>query len=269
MSNKKDKEIQCFVIMPISKQAGYEENHFDLVYADIIKPAIDSAGMISIRADEVKNTNLIHLDILRKVIETPIAICDMSAKNPNVFYELGMRQAFDKPTVLIKDANTEAPFDISGLRYVTYDRGMGYREVLRAIDELKAALTDTYNKRDDRSEVNSLVRLLEISSPATLSNSDLSESEKQEEFHKLQFEEIHSAIRNLSKQQNKLLSLVNNRTVADEYMNKVLTTNTFAPYSTQSSTYDLLNKNLEIEKNHSPARGILDQEGLIKLNTEN
>ena len=268
MSNKKDQEIQCFVIMPISKQAGYEENHFDLVYADIIKPAIDSVGMTSIRADEVKNTNLIHLDILRKVIETPIAICDMSAKNPNVFYELGMRQAFDMPTVLIKDANTEAPFDISGLRYVTYDRDMGYREVLRAINELKAALTDTYNKRDDRSEVNSLVRLLEISSPATLSNSGLSESEKQEEFHKLQFEEIHSAIRNLSKQQNKILSLVNNRTAADKYMNHVLSTDTFTPYSTQTTTNDFLTKSIEIEKNSSQVRGVLDTEELIKLNND-
>lgn len=89
----KEEKITCFVIMPISDQAEYEPNHFTLVYQDIIIPAIEKAGMTPVRADETKNTNLIQLDIIRKVIESDIAICDMSSKNPNVFYELGMRQA--------------------------------------------------------------------------------------------------------------------------------------------------------------------------------
>ena len=106
-------KIECFVIMPISDQQGYDKDHFQLVYEDIIKPAVSLAGMIPVRADETKGSNLIQLDILRKVIKLPIAICDISAKNPNVFYELGMRQAFDMPTVILKDTNTDAPFDIA------------------------------------------------------------------------------------------------------------------------------------------------------------
>ena len=131
--NEKIETIDCFVIMPISNQINYEDNHFTLVYEDIIKPSIIDNNMKPIRADETKNTNLIQLDILKKIIQSPIAICDMSSKNPNVFYELGMRQAFDLPTVLLIDDETKVPFDISGLRYVIYKKDMSYRNVKMAI----------------------------------------------------------------------------------------------------------------------------------------
>ena len=134
--------------------------------------------MKSIRADETKNTNLIQLDILKRIIETPIAVCDMSSKNPNVFYELGMRQAFDMPTVLIKDESTNAPFDISGLRYVTYNKAMKHRDVIEAIQELTECIHDTYAKKDDKTEINSLIRLMEFSSPAILNPINISDTEK-------------------------------------------------------------------------------------------
>ena len=67
--NKKIESIDCFVIMPISNQINYEENHFTLVYEDVIKPSIIDNNMIPIRADETKNTNLIQLDILKNIIQ--------------------------------------------------------------------------------------------------------------------------------------------------------------------------------------------------------
>lgn len=59
-------EKECFVIMPIADQDGYEPDHFKLVYEDIIKIACNNAGFKPIRADDVKQTNLIHKDILQK-----------------------------------------------------------------------------------------------------------------------------------------------------------------------------------------------------------
>lgn len=196
--------VQCFVIMPISTQIGYEEGHFQLVYEDIIKPAIENAGMKAFRADESKNTNLIQLDILKNVIESPIAICDMSSKNPNVFYELGMRQAFDLPTVLLKDESTEAPFDISGLRYVTYKKSMKHRDVIKAVQELSNTLLDTYNKRDDRAEINSLIRLMELTAPAKLTQTELSDEARFEKLNELHLKEILSSIESLKDEHKQL-----------------------------------------------------------------
>lgn len=197
-------EVTCFVIMPISDQADYEPNHFTLVYQDIIIPAIKEAGMVPIRADETKNTNLIQLDIIRKVIESDIAICDMSSKNPNVFYELGMRQAFDKPTVLMIDDNTTPPFDVSSLRYVNYKKGLRYRDVKDAISSLAHTLRDTYDKKDDPSEINSLIRLMGLTLPAKLNHEEITAEDRTA----IQLSEISTAINNISKQQNSLANKV-------------------------------------------------------------
>ncbi len=209
MTKKQDTEkIQCFCIMPISNQAGYEDGHFQLVYEDIIKPCIENAKMEPFRADESKNTNLIQLDILKSVIASPMAICDMSARNPNVFYELGMRQAFDLPTVLIKDDETDAPFDINGLRYVTYQKDMKHRNVLKAKIELTNALEDTYEKRNDKTEINSLIRLLELTSPAKLESTEISEEVRHEKLNELHFKEILANIESLNNKQTDLYRLI-------------------------------------------------------------
>ncbi|QUM91232.1 hypothetical protein HWV03_21930 [Moritella sp. 36] len=204
MSAKEQETAQCFVIMPISSQSGYDDDHFKLVYEDIIKPSIIAAGLNPFRADETKNTNLIQLDILRNVIESEIAICDMSARNPNVFYELGMRQAFDLPTVLLRDEVTDAPFDVNGLRYVTYKKSMRHRDVVEAVKELTEAIKDTYAKRNDKSEINSLIRLMELASPATLNKVELSEEARYEKRNELHLKDIMSSIEHLSLNQNEI-----------------------------------------------------------------
>lgn len=196
----------CFVIMPISQQVGYGTGHFDFVYEDIIKPSIEATGMVPIRADETINTNLIQLDILRKVIGSDMAICDMSAKNPNVFYELGVRQAFDKPTVLMTDNITSAPFDVSSLRYVEYQEKMSYRDVKSAVERLTQALIETYVKQDDKSEINSLIRLMELTAPAQLNNVDITDEDRTA----LQIMELSTSVNHMQATQSRMLDLLSN-----------------------------------------------------------
>ena len=222
MSNsKKEQKTQCFVLMPISNQNGYLDNHFNLVYEDIIKPAIENNNMQPMRADETKNTNLIQLDILRKIIETPLAVCDMSAKNPNVFYELGMRQAFDMPTVLLIDNNTTAPFDVSGLRYVTYNKDMKHRDVIQTIKELSDNIKETYQQKDNKSEINSLIRLMELASPATLNQIDISDKEKIERLQELELFDIKASIHDLNNIQNQILLTLNQMKHNDNNYRKI------------------------------------------------
>lgn len=169
---EKDENKNCFVIMPISDCDGYEKGHFDHVYNDIIKPAIELADYEAIRADEVKETNLIHLDILKKLIDAPMAVCDLSTRNPNVLFELGIRQAFDRPVVLMQEKDTPRIFDIAPLRYLEYSKDMKYHEVLESQKSLKEAIEATKNTEKDSGNVNSIVKLMAISSPAALPNLD-------------------------------------------------------------------------------------------------
>ena len=174
----KEENKDCFVIMPISECEGYEKGHFTHVYEDIIKPAVDRTEYRAVRADEVKETNLIHLDILKKLIDAPIAVCDLSTRNPNVLFELGIRQAFDKPVVLIQEKGTQKIFDIAPLRYLEYSKDMKYHEVLESQKKIQEAIEATKAAENDSGNVNSIVKLMALSTPpANIPNLDGSNKE--------------------------------------------------------------------------------------------
>lgn len=171
-SNSKTKEEPlktCFVIMPISDVEGYPKGHFDRVYKHIIEPACRLVGYEPIRADETSKTNVIIVDILKNILASDMAICDLSARNPNVFYELGFRQAFNKKTVLMKDEKTDRPFDISAIRSFEYQSSLRIDLVNEAIEKLAKTLTETEAMTEE--ETNSLLKLLAINSPAKLPQS--------------------------------------------------------------------------------------------------
>ena len=170
---KKTPEKECFVIMPISDGEEYEKGHFRAVFEDIIKPAVVSAGFTPQRADDVQRANMIHLDILQRLLDAPICICDLSSRNPNVLFELGIRQAFDKPVVLIQETGTPKIFDISMLRIVEYSKEMKYRDVIEIQHSLTEAIVSTLSAESDAANVNSIIKLLSISTPASIPNLDI------------------------------------------------------------------------------------------------
>jgi hypothetical protein len=171
MSEKSKDEIKevkpsktCFVIMPISDVDGYDEGHFTRVYEYIIKPACKNAGFEPIRADDTSKANVIIVDILQKILKADMAICDISSRNANVFYELGFRQAFNKKTVLIRDNKTDMPFDISSIRTLSYNANLRIDEVNNSVSEITKALQETESAKEE--ELNSLLNLLSIEKAA-------------------------------------------------------------------------------------------------------
>ena len=108
------------------------------------------------------------MDILKNALNCEMAICDLSARNPNVFYELGFRQAFDKKTVLMIDDKTVRPFDISAIRSFIYDTSLRIDLVDKAIADLVKALKETQSMNEN--ETNSLLKLLAVEAPAKLPN---------------------------------------------------------------------------------------------------
>lgn len=157
---------KCFVIMPISDVDDYPNGHFNRVYEHIIIPACEQEGYEPIRADATSKSNVIIVDILKNILNCEMAICDLSSRNPNVFYELGFRQAFNMKTVLMKDEKTDRPFDISSIRSINYESSLRIDLVNKAISELAKALKET--KEMSEHEPNSLLKLLSIENPAKL-----------------------------------------------------------------------------------------------------
>lgn len=164
-SKPDEQPLECFVIMPISDPDGYDAGHFLRVYQDILKPACEQAGLKPIRGDEVRATNFIVVDIIQRLLEAPIVLCDLSNRNPNVLFELGLRQAFDKPVVLVQEEGTPRIFDVSGLRITNYRKERLYHEVISDQKAIREVLLDTIRENKGGKAVNSLMRLLSMTPP--------------------------------------------------------------------------------------------------------
>lgn len=194
VDEKSGKAKTCFVIMPIADHDSYDKGHFDRVYEYLIKPACDKAGYIPIRADDNKASNMIMFDILKKIMECDMAICDLSSKNANVFYELGLRQAFNKKTILITDGRESAPFDIAAFRYVRYNPSLRVDSVIIDTDSISEMLIET--EAAPENDVNSIVKLLQIQ-PAHVDKLQLN---AQESVFFDMFKTINQKISNLTSQ---------------------------------------------------------------------
>lgn len=166
----------CFVIMPISDPPGYEKGHFKHVYEDIIIPACEQAGFRAYRADDVKQSNLIHLDILQSLLDAPMAVCDLSSRNPNVLFELALRQAFDKPVALIQEEGTETIFDISLFRFTEYRKERSYRQVKNDQQQVAVTIRETFEAALRGDGINSIVRLLALCRAAELAEIDAAQA---------------------------------------------------------------------------------------------
>lgn len=173
----------CFVIMPFSDPDGYEKGHFRKIYDQILAPAIKDAGYTPHRVDEEVESTMIHGKLLHQLISAPMVLCDISSKNPNVLYELGIRHAFDKPVVLVQEEGQKHIFDISGLSTTEYRRFRRYDEVMEDRTNISNAIKRTAAAKDY--SIMSLVNLV----PAVMkSGKDITTEERisfsLEEFEK-------------------------------------------------------------------------------------
>ena len=148
---------QCYIIMPISDPEGYDEGHFKDVYKYLFDPAIRDAGYVPKRADDEKASNMIQVSIIRDIIESPMAICDLSSRNPNVLFELGIRQAFDLPVVLVQEKGTPRIFDIGTINTIDYGGELLHKDVLEDMKTITEAILQT---RDNTKGINSIIRFM-------------------------------------------------------------------------------------------------------------
>jgi len=112
-----------FVIMPFGKKKGADGSIYDfnVIYTQLIKPTLESAGFESFRADEESSSGDILTDMFQELLLADLCLVDMSIDNANVFYELGIRHAFRKRGMVhIQAGRAYMPFDIFNVRTIPY-----------------------------------------------------------------------------------------------------------------------------------------------------
>jgi hypothetical protein len=104
----------CFVMMPFG---GWNDRY----YQDIYVPAIKDASLEPVRADELFSTGSVMEQIWEEIGKAKVLMADLTDKNANVFYELGLAHAAKKPVVFTTARIEDVPFDLRHLRVITYD----------------------------------------------------------------------------------------------------------------------------------------------------
>ena len=104
----------CFVMMPFG-------SWFDRYYQEIYIPAIRDAGFEPVRADELFSTGSVVEQIWEEISKAKVLLADLTGKNPNVFYELGLAHAAIKPVVFTASKVDDVPFDLRHLRVIVYE----------------------------------------------------------------------------------------------------------------------------------------------------
>jgi hypothetical protein len=205
----------CGLVMPISAIDGYPETHWSDVRA-ILTEAIEVSGFQAQLVSTAEDVGTIHRRIVQNLHENPIIVCDVSGKNPNVMFELGMRLTFDKPVVIVKDDVTSYSFDTSPIEHVPYRRDLRYAQTIEFKRELARKISATHAKFIEDPTSTTFLKHFGSFTTGTLDKKEVSSQEYiLEQVKELLLSSVQTSERNqqaaLAKVMSDLANLINTR----------------------------------------------------------
>lgn len=168
-----ERRPNCGIIRPIAPTEGYSNNHWSDV-GEILAESIKSAGFEPRLVSEADSVAVIHGTIVQNIFEDSIIVCDVSSRNPNVMFELGMRLAFDKPVVIIKDDATNYAFDTGVIEHIPYPKSLHYHDIGIFKEKLRNKILNTIERAKDPNFSPFLKHFRNVSiTPQKLQNEDI------------------------------------------------------------------------------------------------
>jgi hypothetical protein len=109
----------CFYASPIGQPGSEQREHADAFQESLVEPAIAALDprMTVVRSDELPSSP-ITASVIEHVVHSQLVIADLSFHNPNVLYEVGVRDAHDKPFVLVSRAEDPIPSNLHDFRVI-------------------------------------------------------------------------------------------------------------------------------------------------------
>lgn len=152
---------RVFVVMQVGAKDSSERRRADEIYKFIIAPAVSDAGLEPYRADLDFSPGAITPKMLSELLNARVVIADLTGRNPNVFYELGITHSFARPLISIADSSSSLPFDAKDERIIElgeyppsglpYAQGEQAKAALK--ESLRIVLTDEYSPPSPLREV--------------------------------------------------------------------------------------------------------------------
>lgn len=110
----KKKRQTCFVIMPFSetsKEKEHTKRYWTKHYSSFLKPLIEEQPMLEAHRSQPLRGDIVN-QIIKDLLVCQVVVADLTDSNPNVYWELGVRQSFKHGTVTIAEEGTNLPSDI-------------------------------------------------------------------------------------------------------------------------------------------------------------
>ena len=105
----------CFILMPFGDEMVPIYNKIKEIIADDHK-------LICLRADDIYSAGIVIQEVWDNIQKAQIIVADITDKNPNVFYEMGLAHAINKNIIIIAQKEDDVPFDLRHLRVIIYDK---------------------------------------------------------------------------------------------------------------------------------------------------
>jgi len=110
--------LDVFFLSPIGDDGSPERDRADDVYMGIVEPACEARKLVAKRADHFDEPGRITRQVVEAIIEAKAVVADLTGRNANVYYELGIAHSFTRPTVLIADRASSLVFDVKDERTI-------------------------------------------------------------------------------------------------------------------------------------------------------
>lgn len=129
----------CFIMMPFSMDWSADVHR-------ILAEACRAAGVHPVRGDDLFTPTDILEDIWQSINAADFVIADITGRNPNVLYELGIAHALAKPVLILSKSATDIPIDLATRRVILYGQSQDlWREDLaRSISQAIAKVIEDY-----------------------------------------------------------------------------------------------------------------------------
>jgi hypothetical protein len=132
------RQNHCFYLSPFAEP-------FDSIYDGYVTPTFVNEGFSIVRADQLYGTEPIIEDIWTAINEASLIVADVTGRNPNVAYEIGIAHTVGKPVIMVTQNIADVPFDLRHLRCIVYaNHAEGYKQLqnklIATLRVLKAAL---------------------------------------------------------------------------------------------------------------------------------
>lgn len=112
---------RCFVISPIGPEGSAIREHADDVFEYVIKPAMEELNIHPVRSDHLQEPGRITEQMFQEILNDDLSIAILTGHNANVFYELAIAHAAERPVITLILKGEALPFDVMDLRCVHYD----------------------------------------------------------------------------------------------------------------------------------------------------